>query len=184
MCSAMKDLLGEEAPTQEADTPQAYFDALLSQARALLEEHGVSYITENYPKSLRLLILTGDFQASLGLPGATVFSYTLDGTHWVLEKDGKHCVVMEENSTHFALEEDGTGWAWGSNTYDQLDNVTDRLKAVASDGTTWVWGTPTYGQLSDATVYTWGSNTYGQSGDGTGWSWGSSPAPEETAGPE
>lgn len=184
MCSAMKDLLGEEAPTQEADTPQAYFDALLSQARALLEEHGVSYITENYPKSLRLLILTGDFQASLGLPGATVFSYTLDGTHWVLEKDGKHFVVMEENSTHFALEEDGTGWAWGSNTYDQLDNVTDRLKAVASDGTTWVWGTPTYGQLSDATVYTWGSNTYGQSGDGTGWSWGSSPAPEETAGPE
>ena len=141
MCAAMADLLGEEAPEREAgDTPQAYFDALLAQARGLLEEHEVSYIMENYPKSLLLLMLTGDLQASLGLPGATVLSYSLDGTFWDLEKDGKRFVVMEEDGTHIALEEDGTAWAWGSNTYGQLEDVTFRIRAISPGRAIWTWG--------------------------------------------
>lgn len=125
MCAAMTDLLGEEAPTGEADTPQAYFDALLAQARALLEEYEVSYVAENYPKSLRLLMLTGDFQAALGLPeDSTVFAWgsSPDGTLYILE------------------EKDGTRWVWGTPTYGQLEDVTDRIRAVSSDRAVWSWG--------------------------------------------
>jgi len=73
----------------------------------------------------------------------------------------------------FGVKTDDTLWAWGSNQFGQLGNVTatDQYLPVQISGTGWasiVCGAyHTLGLKTDGSLWAWGDNRFGQLGNGT-----------------
>lgn len=97
-------------------------------------------------------------------PGSTPF---LTGIIAIAKGDGSHSL---------ALKSDGTVWAWGSDMYQQLGNITfnnlTSTTPIQVTGLTNIIAIANGNDHSlalknDSTVWTWGSNSHGELGDGT-----------------
>lgn len=69
-----------------------------------------------------------------------------------------------KGNVSYALKSDGTIWAWGRDTYANINSITP-AQFPGLENITKISGSVAL--KSDGTVWTWGSNSEGQLGDGT-----------------